>query len=282
MIKSAAYVTGFATAASVLYHLAFWSFFDIDIFQYLAVSDIIKGAAYSIRFSFLYVAPFLLYLGSGIAFVIQRKAFAQNLISAEIAKSEIRTLFALFIIAQLLFIVFILFLSDDILSGLVVSIFFTYLVAQVIILISLNISRLLSTDNGREPSEKDKNTIKLVKAYASVGEAMLLVFFLINSVITGRVDARAISSGKHYDYILMQDLPANLINTKKNHLIYLGAISEKYIFMESPFEKKIIIDKSALPVISICHYEADNTFLVSQFDSLIAHRVNTPLDKVIK
>ena len=102
----------------------------------------------------------------------------------------------------------------------------------------------------------------------------------VNAIIAGQEEARASHSGREYNYVLAEDLPRDKVATTEPYLIYLGAISEKYIFLDRKGNERFIIDKGELPVLRLHAFEVVDTLARTHFSQCTGTSL-TPLERGI-
>jgi hypothetical protein len=243
MIKSTAVVLGFLFGLSTAYYLSFWGFFGIDIFQYIAIEDIIKGIAYPLRLAGVWI------LGLFAFFVFMVTVLGIDA-KDNWPKSARKPLVIFAIIAVIMIIVYY-FLSNNILAGMTLSIVLSMLLVTGYFAVnSVHNSR---ADGSEHPVLKFLNILLI---YATI-------FLPINSIVTGQVEARAIHDNIRYNYIMKSDLESVKIKISQPYLIFLGAVSEKYVLMDKEQHELFIIDKSELPALKIQRFnQADESSIV--------------------
>jgi hypothetical protein len=258
MIKSTAVVLGFLFALSTAYYLSFWSFFDIDVFQYIAVSDIIKGIAYPLRFAGVGLLGLFAFVCAlvGVSYIFDSRHVDRG------AKLAI----VLFLVVAIILLGALLFSATSNLLGVTVSIMLAFVLYLTYVAID--------NHHSGETAVRAGNTVSPVQHPIAKGFELItiycLIFFPINAIIAGRVDAHAIHSGTEYNYIVSADLPQDKIKTKKLFLIFLGAISEKYIFIDRQGDERYFINKDQLPMMRIHHFNYADTASVSILNRLLS------------
>jgi hypothetical protein len=260
-VKSTAFVLGYLFAVATAYYLSFWGYFDIDAFQFISVEDIIKGIAFPLRYADVGI------LGIIVFFLIVYTMVALSKFDKPTKRFLIGLL--LFHVAPAALVLYYFKYSNaSLLAGLAI----TGLLTMLIIVI------YLIADDAH--GESKKKVVDAKKTFTDKHPSIefrnfivpfALIFFPINAIIAGQVNARDIFDGKKYNYMLHQDLPKDKINMRYDYLIFLGAVSEKYIFINSNESERFIIDKSELPVLRIHHFDASNKETVNHLsEKLVA------------
>jgi hypothetical protein len=246
-IKSTAFILGYLFAIATAYYLSFWSNFDIDVFQFISVEDIIKGIAYPLRFAdigiigiFLFFV--ILYGAIGLTKYNRGDAIAVSIIVLTLSGFAGWVLY------------YFKYSDASPRAGIAIAALLTILLVVVY---------LIANDGHEEDKKKalaandpfsDEHPIISFRDNIIV---FSLIFFPINAIIAGQVNARDIHDGKKYNYVMRQDLPQENVKIRFDFLIFLGAVSEKYIFLNKNEDERFIIDKDELPVLKINHF--DNT-----------------------
>jgi len=253
-IKSTAFILGYLFAIATAYYLSFWSYFDIDIFQFISIEDIIKGIAYPLRFADI-----------GLIFIFLFFVVLYTLIGLTKYDTSTRW-FVIIILSSLSILAARLlhnfkYLNASPLTGVAI----TALLTMLLIVIYLVSNDAYEADKKKadeaggdfvdeHPAIKFRNFII----------SFSLIFFPINAIIAGQVNARDIHDGKNYNYVMRQDLPKDKISIRYDYLIFLGAISEKYIFINKNENERFVFDKEELKALRIIHYNINNIASVNQ------------------
>jgi hypothetical protein len=264
-VKSTAFVLGYLFAVATAYYLSFWGYFDIDAFQFLSVEDIIKGIAYPLRYADVGIIGIFLF------FVVVYTFIAFTKIG-----DRFTFWFLLIVVALLLTLAgsaIRFFKYYDASSELGIGI--TTLLTMFLIILYLIIDGAY---------EEDKNKAKALKkvfndehpaiSFKNIIILFALIFFPINAIIAGQVNARDIHDGKKFNYIMRQDLPKDKISIRYDLLIFLGAVSEKYVFINRNESERFVIDKSELPALRISHFDASNKETVNHLSGNLVAQFN--------
>jgi hypothetical protein len=254
MIKSTTTLLGFIVSLSIIYYISYWGAFNINIFQYLAAADIVKGVAYPLRFGvlslvvivcvFLAIFSIIAYIGLG----------QNNQISKRAGFRFARFFIIDIIVASIFAIVFYLFFKDSVPAGVVFSLLIMVVVIDVSFYISKKLHKFIFTSEA-----KDKDIVELFSVLSMrFFELPLIAFFIANALISGQVEANAIKSGKSFDYIVTKDLPSGLLKTNEKYLLLLGSAGDKYFFVDKFSNEHFTVDKAALQVVKTFHFERDS------------------------
>jgi NADH:ubiquinone oxidoreductase subunit 5 (subunit L)/multisubunit Na+/H+ antiporter MnhA subunit len=250
MIKSTATLIGFIIALSIIYYISYWGSFDINVFQYLAATDIIKGVAYPLRFGVLLGAVFSLYVLIVTIQALFKKSKELKKEDAKVEEKKGRVIAnsIFLVISALVFAYF----RDRVLAGAVLSIFSLFLVINIITFVNAIFDAAGLGLNKEEVSPFKKSFLIDI---ISLFEMPLIVLLLVNALISGQVEANAIKSGISFDYIATRDLPPNTLKTNEKYLIFLGSAGDKYFFIDKVSNEHFVVDKAVLQVVKSFHFE---------------------------
>jgi hypothetical protein len=253
MIKSTAALLGFIIALSIIYYISYWGSFDINVFQYLAATDIIKGVAYPLRFGVLLGAFFSLYvlIVTIKALFKKSKELKQGNAKIEEKKGRLVANSIIVIMSVLLFIYF----KDRIWAGAILSILSLFLVVNIITFVNAIFD---VTGLGLKKEEVLPFKKSFLVDIISLFEAPLIVLLLVNALVSGQVEANAIKSGKSFDYIATKDLPLNTLKTSEKYLIFLGSAGDKYFFIDKVSNEHFVVDKAVLQVVKSFYFDSDS------------------------
>lgn len=260
MLKSTAAIVAFLFALSTVYYLSFWGYFEINAFQYISAGDIVKGVAYPLRFAGIWIAGIL-----GFALLLYGTYQVKTTHNVpDYAKGSLLVLFAA------LFMLGVSYLrnNESMATGVIASIALSSFILGFYLMLNLVHERRKAAAPpatartppfGRmgviTPSTAIEHPFARILDYAIVFSA---VFLSANALLSGQIEARNIHSGKDYSYVLSQDLP-DTQRTDAPYLIFLGAISEKYIFLDSTEREHFVIDKDELSVLRVHHFVLSDT-----------------------
>lgn len=249
-LESSTKIFGYLFALSIVYYLSFWINFDINIFQYIAIEDIIKGIAYPLRFAALGIAGLFMIIVLLVFFVIviEGSKRVKNKIF-DTTKSERKITGILFVAALIASIAFAFFPEIN----------------SIGIAASFSLSFLLVTIFYIVEDEDGKNLLsEIAQPYA----IYCGIFLLTNAVISGAWEANRIKKGIEYNYVLRSDFKDKL-KSKSPYLIFLGAVSDKYIFIDASGFERFIVDKSELPVLKVHHYNRADIVSVGHLGNML-------------
>jgi hypothetical protein len=261
MIKSTAVTLGFLFGLSITYYLSFWTSFDIDVFQYLAIEDIIKGVAYPLRYAGVWLVVAVALVGFMVAVSTIDKP----------EKEAERVLWGFFGLSLLLGIIFEFLVSNQ-LIGITFSIVFSILITVIYFVLDMQHTNKVNAATLKKPFNEQNP----VTVFLNVITVFAFVFLPINAIVAGQADARGIIKGKRYNYILAKDLPKDEASTKQPYLIFLGAISEKYIFIERNEGERFIVDKEKLPVLRIHHFDSSDKRTIMHLNACLNRQIGLP------
>jgi hypothetical protein len=246
MLKSTAVFLGLLFGLATAYYLSYWGFFSINAFPYLAVEDIIKGVAYPLRYGGVWL------LGA-VAFVLL--VFIADSLTGPLPKRGKRLLAIFLAFAVIAAVTYVQF-ADNNIMGMVFSILLSMPLMMLYFIVDMEHERTSARNSNAEHPLTTASNAMLV--YAGI-------FLSINAIVAGQVEARAIHSGRRFSYMLSKDLPADKITTKKPYLIFLGAVGEKYIFIDSKEDERFILDKDELPALRLHNYDEADSATKQQF-----------------
>jgi hypothetical protein len=265
-IKSTAFILGYLFAVATAYYLSFWSYFDIDVFQFISVEDIIKGIAYPLRFADIGLIGIFLF------FVIVFTIIA--LIKFDTLTRWVAVVIIAIIITPALWVLYYFKYSN---ASAMAGLGITTLVTMLLIVL-YQISDDAHEEDKKNAAAKNKtftNEHPLV-VFRNTLISFSLIFFPINAIIAGQVNARDIHDGKKYNYIMRQDLPQEKVKIRFDFLIFLGAVSEKYIFLNKNEDERFVIDKDELPTLRVNHFDSSDKESVNHLSAnLLAQSQDT-------
>jgi hypothetical protein len=269
-IKSTGFVLGYLFSLATAYYLSYWSYFDIDVFQFISVEDIIKGIAYPLRFADVGI------IGVFLFFVV-----IYTIISIikfnKIERTVPLVILAFLLLPTSLILYYFKYQNAEALVGLGLAILLTFFLIVIYQIADAAYEKdKANAATARQVFADDHPSIDFRNSMISFA----LIFFPINAIIAGQVNARDIFDGKKYNYILRQDFPSDKVDVRYDLLIFLGAISEKYIFINANENELFIIDKEELPVLKIHHFDANNKETVNhRAEKLFMQSPNTAQPK---
>ena len=249
MLKSAAAVLGFLFALSTAYYLSFWGYFGIDAFQFIAVEDIIKGIAYPLRFAGAWLSGLFV-------FIIVLTSFSAVTKYKGLIGDYKDTLISFVVIVLVMFVIYLLNANGR-MAGMALSVAISFLLMTVYFLFEeVNIKNKLLPDYTEEINNPLIRIVNVVTIYC-------LIFLPINAIVAGQIEARIIHDGVRYNYVATEELPKDKVKTKEMFLVFLGALSEKYIFVNKAESEEYIVDKSDLTTFKIHHFDSSDSVSVS-------------------
>lgn len=277
MIKSTAVVIGLLFLISSTYYLAFWGSFGIDVFQYLQVSDIIKGVAYPFRAPGAWLLIFAGELAIALSIVsleksnnhFQKDVHAEDRISARRVTGD-----RLYLIMK-----FISLLAAcagacqyvELSIGSIRGANITGVISSSLIAVAFTASyatadyryetRKMAELFGKNEQPKVKNGLNKLLDYSVIACS---IYFLVNALSLGLLDARKIKEESEYNYVSDSNFLGTESLSGTKNLVYLGSISDKYIFTYNN-ASHFVVDKSKIPILSICHYALNDSKTYTKF-----------------
>ena len=265
IIKSTALVLGFLFGLSTAYYLSFWSHFDIDVFQYMAVEDIIKGVAYPLRFVGLWLIGLSILVVVTLAVIDVTKdpmpsKKTKRILWAFIGYAIITTVFYLLIYLDKI-------PGDKDLASIGCSFIFSFFFAFIYWLTDyMHEQKKKTALQNQQTYEKQRPIVYITDSLV----IFLLILFPISAIISGQTNAKKILNSEQYDYIMTRDLPKDTVRMTQAYLVFLGAIGEKYIFTDTKQQERFIIDKEELKIMRIHHFDKLEPHSVEYFNDLLA------------
>ena len=282
MIRSIASLLSCLFIISSCYYLCFWGRFNIDIFQYIAIEDMIKGVLYSISSAIAWAFVILLIVGFSLMFELvdfdskTPKEYSPK-IEANFLRHVIKVVF--WIILPLGIIAY-----HEVDKSNRDNEYFTgdlfYKILYVIPLLSLILSissyRLIivyinNIDNMPIKSEKRNlltTLLELTKKifvikpkvdssyiYTSLLEYLtigLFVYLLTSAVTLGILNSEKIIKGVEYNYVT-EISPSLIPGSYKGKVIYLGTISSRVLLADTLIRSYFVVDKDSVPSLHIHH-----------------------------
>jgi hypothetical protein len=268
-IKSTAFILGYLFAVATAYYLSFWGYFDIDAFQFISVEDIIKGIAYPLRFADIGIICIFAFF-SALYAIIGLTKFDKS------TKRVLITILSLLILPAASVLYYFKYSDASPLAGLATTALITMLLIVIYLIVddAYQEDKKKAEDDGKEFTDEHPSI-----AFRNFIVSFSLIFFPINAIIAGQVNARDIHDGKKFNYIMHQDLPTDKIKTRYDLLIFLGAVSEKYIFINKNESERFIIDKSELPVLRIHHFDAGSKETVNHLSENLVMQTQAAAQK---
>ena len=215
----------------------------------MAIEDITKGIAYPLRFAGIWIITIaLIFISLLIGIIIFQKE------KRKIFKIGSRTkLFIMIfsIITLLSFTAFTIAPESNITGA-------GFAIPLSILLMALYF--IVTEEEGENTSLLDE----IIEPYM----IYCAIFLTINAVISGIYEANRIKKEYEYNYVLSNDIN-NKIQTESSLLILLGAVSDKYIFIDKSGFEHFIIDKSELPSLKFHHYNKRDSISVRHMKSIL-------------
>jgi hypothetical protein len=287
MLRSAAFILGGLFILSSTYYLTFWSRFNIDIFQYMQVGDIVKGVAYPMR----EVAAW--YLGSVCLLMISVPfaLLSPEIVEIRILRRVIRTLGEESEIIYMLMKVALLIMFVSALSILIanynVDVYFSDIATVVFALASASYSmvcyiafrkfyssdqkelrsvvanknvtifgKILGKITGHSEIEikKSDDSFEIIANHTIIST---FVYFLICVGSVGWLDSAKIINDIEYDYVKNIEVKNDTTIYHYNRLLLLGSFGDKFIFLKRNKENNsyLVISKEKLPIVEVYHYK---------------------------
>lgn len=280
MIKSITGLLGFLFVISSCYSLVFWDRFNVDIFQYMSVEDIIKGVVYSMRSAILLAAVAMACIAAGLIFEVLKRRL--NIPKFSYAREEVRFLRSIIITMFLLIMIPGIIIHSNIyetnnhidiywLSKFAYAMPFFSLLFGIATYRLINIhfsdinneltiptksewlSRLRRATRKTKKEQKPEflYTYSILIQYASIGA---FFYFLTSAITLGILNAEKIISKNEYDYAT--GIKPRLIPSAFNAgVIYLGATSTRLIFADTLIQSHFIVNKDSVLSLHVHHMD---------------------------
>jgi hypothetical protein len=265
VLKSTATILGFLFVLSTAYYLSFWSFFNLNVFPYIAVEDIIKGIAYPLRYGGVWIIGIVLFIIALFAASTIADGNSEGSLQSR-ARWILGLLVGSFLVAATVYMVY----ADNNMLGMIFSI--------TLSLVLLFLYYVIDAEHDRNKKAADEEHPLSIASNGFVLYSAILLS--INAIVSGQVEARAIHSGKRYNYILTKDMPKDKISTSDPYLIFLGAVSEKYILIDKAENERYIIDKDELPDLKFHYYDYTDSASKAHFRHCFAP-ATTPAKRTV-
>lgn len=249
-LESSTKILFFLFVLSISYYLAFWTHFDINVFQYLAIEDITKGIAYPLRFAgvgilFLSAVIVLLLLLGIFISSVDKDGEMRPFKSTKGGRKVLKILFLTTLFASVVF-----YSLPE----------YTFIGIAVSFVMSLFLMALYYI--GRDDADS------VVTKVIAPSLKYCAIFLTINSIIAGVYESNRISKQVEYNYVVQQDI-AGKIKTDAPYLIFLGAVSDKYIFIDKSGFEHYIVEKSELPSLKFHHYYRGDSSSVIHMNTML-------------
>lgn len=253
-VKSTAFILGYLFAIASAYYLSFWGYFDIDVFQFISVEDIIKGIAYPLRFADVGIIGIFVFFVALYTFIAMTK-FKGGLFWFVLG------ILVFFLIFSAYVLFYFKYKNASPWIGIGLATLLTALLSVIYIIIDdayeMDRESAVSAGNTFTDEHPSVNFRNIIISFS-------LIFFPINAIIAGQANARDIHDGKRFNYVMKNDLPNDKIVIRYDYLVFLGAISEKYIFINKNENERFVFDKEELQSLRINHFNVENKFSVNQ------------------
>ena len=254
LIKSTALVLGFLFAISTAYYLSFWSHFDVDALQYMAVEDIIKGVAYPLRFMGLWLAGLIVLAVVTLATI--------DILTSSLPIKYSKISLGVFMGYTLLVGIFYTLTyfnkiqADKDITSIGSSFLFSFFFAFIYWLTDKKY------DQEKTAASQAQQTYSKIHPAVSISNKLVIFLFIflpISAIIAGQTDAKKILNKEQYDYVMASDLPKDSVRLAPPYLLFLGAAGEKYIFADTAQSERLIIDKEELKTVRIHHFDQNDS-----------------------
>ena len=259
-IKSTAVVLGFLFTLSIAYYLSYWSHFDVDVFQYMAIEDIIKGVAYPLRYAGFVILLFTAYMLFAVAII----EFTDEDIGKGISKSQFWIFGGSAIVSLIIYL--LAYYNKITVNLALVGFFLSFTVAALFLAIY---SVADSIHKKRQKKAEEAGNVytdePIMSDFFNVISALSAAFLFVSAITLGHSDAKNIVENKNFDYIMIQNFPKDKIHTKQPYLVLLGVVSEKYILTDCAHNEHFIIDKDDMHVMQTCHFDSEDSLSVKRF-----------------
>ncbi|MGI4742932.1 MAG: hypothetical protein ACRYG7_47890, partial [Janthinobacterium lividum] len=245
MIRTTSFILGFLIAASSVYYVVFWGYFNIDVFQYIQAADIVKGLAYPVKDSYDWLLFLSLEFVAAIFYALYSNGREGNLnqwMAIIYYRRAVELLFkttvSTFIIALVCSIIFYNIVTDKSclwyavsLSNLTIPlVVVTIILAYLMLKYKDKLRRLENNEQGETQSELVTVLNIIIISFTA--------YFFASEVSYGMINSRKIDARMSYDYVVTNEdwiKKGDWINggvDVNDTLIYLGAISDRYVFLK--------------------------------------------------
>jgi hypothetical protein len=285
MIKSITSLLSLLFVISSFYYLFFWGRFNIDIFQYIAIEDIIKGVAYSMRPAILLIPAFVIAFATALAFEKSNLGTAVSKTSIQREEKLLRGTIAFCIVCLVVAgsTIYVYLYDNNTKAGILTISSLTilaYATPFASFLFAISMHRLVNIHYDNEnstlrSSDKKNNYGLLIKIRALRDEAKaslpqphstitsfieytssgLFAYFLTSAIMLGILNSEKIIKLNEYDFVT--GVKASIL-PKNNRVIYLGAVSTGYIFSDTLMKSCFIVSKDSIPSLNIHHIDASS------------------------
>lgn len=257
MIKSVSVVLGYLFTLSSVYYLVYFGGLQIDVFQYMSIDDIIKGIVYPLKVSvsFFIIVTIILSTGFVVGY-ISEESKQTGKVNRKFKRSFLLySMIGLFINALTMSILCYYRLSEgdtkntDLIASSAALGFATFsMMAYGLADDQFNSYKKEANDLARQDG------LEKVLNYVVLGVA---IYFLASSISFGMLNVNRLKKGKEYDYTTgIKGINVDSLGLNSHRLIYLGAISDKYLFsdIKNIGKQHIVLDKEMVPALNIIHY----------------------------
>ncbi|GAA3940235.1 hypothetical protein GCM10022406_25340 [Hymenobacter algoricola] len=216
----------------------------------MALEDITKGIAYPLRFAGVWIILLTIILVSLVYLAI---ISGDKLFKTEKSTKTFYKRFGFIVaIAAASFIL----APERSFTGFSLSLAFSILIIGIYFL----------AKDSEEDSEQESVSLlsELIEPYL----IYCAIFLTVNAAVSGVSEAQGIVKELRYNYILTDDIK-DKINTNAVYLIFLGAISDKYIFIDKSGFERFIVDESEIPSLKIHHFDRDDQASVQHLQNML-------------
>lgn len=288
MIRTVSFVLGVLIAASSAYYIVFWGYFNVDVFQYIQPADIIKGIAYPIKESYSWLSFLAIEFVAATLYALYSSGREENLSQPRAVAYYSRAIKFLFYATVSAFSLAVVcgIIGIDIVRE---KFYLQYAVSLSNLAIPLIVSTIILACLMLEA--KDKLTrLKNNEPYEAQGELVKVLdliliafasYFFVAEISYGMINSRKIEARMSYDYVLANKILAKDGVGMNDTLIYLGAISDRYVFLKRDKPAYFIIDKYHLPVLLVNHDSKKNRDLSILDESLRKAKKHTIIIYVV-
>jgi Ca2+/Na+ antiporter len=294
MIRTLSFTLGFLIAASSVYYVVFWGHFNIDVFQYIQAPDIIKGLAYPVKDSYDWLLFLSLEFVVTVFYVLYSNSKEDDLnhwMAIVYYRRAIELLFkatvSVFSIALICGVIFYTMVTNNACLQYAVSL--SNLTVPLVVITGILAYLMLETKNklrrlkNNEPSETQSELVTVLNILI----ISFTMYFFASEISYGMINSRKIDARMSYDYVVTNGdwiKEGNWLKGGANindTLIYLGAISDRYVFLKKDKPSYFVVDKYHLPVLLINHDSRKNKDLSIWDESIKGIKRNTSVQYVL-
>jgi hypothetical protein len=253
-IKAPAYLLAYLYFVSICYHWGYWNAFNVDIFNYFGIQDLVKGAAFALPSTFFWLA-IILGLPLSISFLFS-DAVLEGAKKIVLNNKKIILILMFLAILILLFIIYKIIHDDSLYKNKGIpsstaddTLFFSALVPFIILCIASLVACIILSRGIFGNLTFRQRAIKTTIYLAAIVLPANAWFGGLNTSVLIRRELL-------YDYII-----SDKVDGKLNEYIFLGKAGDYYFLHEG--NKQIAIKADSIQPLILYHYNAYDTASVT-------------------